>query len=205
MRKVQNPEQGFSLLETLVVVGIMGILASIAIFKSFGTTESYKANSAMDIVVSQLRVARQLAISQRRNVQVSFNTALTPPTVTYTVQAGTYTGSTELNGTPVTMPLPNQLQFTKESGEVDTPMAFGTCGGNFGVCIASVSGGPAIMGFNSAGQFTDSTWVNTLNGTIFIGIPAQSATARAVTVMGGTGRVRSYNYAGGTGAYAWTE
>jgi prepilin-type N-terminal cleavage/methylation domain-containing protein len=202
MRKVQNAEQGFSLLETLVVIGIMAILSSIAIFKSFGTMEGYKVNSAMDIVVSQLRVARQLAISQRRNVQVSFNTALNPPTITYTVQAGNYAGSTELNGTPVTMPLPTQVQFTSESGEVDTPMGFGTCGGNFGVCIASVSGGPAIMGFNSEGQFTDSTYVNTLNGTVFIGIPSQPATARAVTIMGGTGRVRSYSYAGGS---TWTE
>src|SRR5208337_271398 len=122
MKKVNQPERGFTLLETLVVIGIMGILASIAIFKSFGTMESYKANSAMDIVVSQLRVARQLAISQRRNVQVSFNTALTPPTITYTVQAATYTGSTELNGTPVTMPLPQQVSFTSESSESDTPM-----------------------------------------------------------------------------------
>ncbi len=205
MKNLNQPEKGFSLLETLIVIGIMGILASIAIFKSFGTMETYQANSAMDIVISQLRVARQLAISQRRNVQVSFNTAANPPKITYTVLAGNYAGSTEVNGTPVTMPLPNQLQFTSESGEVDTPMAFGTCGGNFGVCIAGVGGGPAIMGFNSQGQFTDGTWVNTLNGTVFIGIPSQASTARAVTVMGGTGRVRSYSYAGGTGAYAWTE
>jgi prepilin-type N-terminal cleavage/methylation domain-containing protein len=205
MKKLNQPEKGFSLLETLIVIGIMSILASIAIFKSFGTMESYQSNSAMDIVVSQLRVARQLAISQRRNVQVTFNTSATSPSISYTVLAGNYAGSTEVNGTAVKMPLPNQLQFTSVPGEVDTPMAFGTCGGNFGVCIAGVSGGPAIMGFNSQGQFTDSTWVNTLNGTVFIGIPNQGSTARAVTVMGGTGRVRSYSYAGGTGAYAWTE
>jgi len=204
MRYKNRNERGFTLLETLIVMGIMFILAGITIFKSFGSMQSYQANAAMDIVRSQLRVARQLAISQRRNVQVSFNTALTPPTMTYTVQAGNYAGSTEANGKAVTMPLPNQVTFTGESGESDTPMAFGTCGGSFAICINGSSTPPLIMGFNSQGQFTDSTWVSSLNGTIFIGIPGQAATARAVTIMGGTGRVRSYSYVGG-GTYQWTE
>jgi prepilin-type N-terminal cleavage/methylation domain-containing protein len=209
MRHKKRNEQGFSLLETLVVIGIMAILASITIFKSFGTMESYQANAGMDIVRSQLRVARQVAISQRRNVKVSFNVAATPPTITYQVQAGNYAGSNEVNGTPAVMPLPNQVQFITE-GTPDTPMAFGTCSGISGaICIGPpnnpVSGGPAIMGFNTEGQFTDSTYVNTLNGTILIGIPNQIATARAVTILGGTGRVRSYSYIGGTGTSQWTE
>ena len=79
MNHKNRNEQGFSLLEGLIVLGIMFILASITIFKSFGTMSSYQANSAMDIVRSQLRVARQLAISQRRDVQISFNTSATSP------------------------------------------------------------------------------------------------------------------------------
>ena len=90
----------------------------------------------------------------------------------------------------------------QESGVPDTPMAFGTCSGS-GVCIGNVAGGPAFMQFTSTGQLTDSTGVTTLNGTIFIGIPNQVSTARAVTVMGSTGRVRPYYYIGGT--TAWTE
>ena len=198
-------EKGFSLIETLIVLSVICILASITIFKSFGSMENYQANSGMDIVISQLRVARQLAISQRRDVQITFNTSATSPSITYQVLAGTYAGSTEVNQKAVTMPLPKQVQFTSESGESDTPMAFGTCGGTFGVCIAGVSGGPIYMEFNSQGQFTDATKVNTLNGTVFLGMPNMANTARAVTIMGGTGRVRSYSYIGGTGVGSWTE
>jgi len=59
------------------------------------------------------------------------------------------------------------------------------------------------MQFTSTGQFTDATGVAPLNGTVFIGVPSQVRTARAVTVMGSTGRVRPYTYVGGT--TIWTE
>ena len=67
-----NREKSFSLLEAVAVIGIMMILVGIAIVKSFGSAQTYAANSAMDTVVAQLRVARQLAITQRTNVQVFF-------------------------------------------------------------------------------------------------------------------------------------
>ena len=67
-------QQGFSLLETLIVIAVMSILAGITMIKSFGSMESYRANAALDVIASQLRVARQIAISQRRNVKVTLNT-----------------------------------------------------------------------------------------------------------------------------------
>lgn len=193
MRKAKRGQNGFSLLEMLVVVGIMMTLLAFAIIQSFGSMESYRANAAMDMVISQLRVARQLAISQRRNVRITFSTASSPQTITYTVMPDP--GDT-VTPTPVTVPIPNIVKFSGFTGEPDTPMLFGTCGGNFGICVAGVSGGPPGMYFNAVGQFTDNTYVNTLNGTVFMVIPNMPATARAVTIMGSTGRVRPYNYIG---------
>lgn len=200
MRKINRREQGFSLIETMIVLGIMMIMATLAIIQSFGSMESYRVNSAMDTVVSQLRVARQLAISQRRIVTVTFQTATNPPSITYAVvpNAGdTYTPA------PVTMKMAPIVTYGGVAGEPDTPMAFGTCSGAYGVCVANVSGGPVTMQFTSNGQFTDGTGVNTLNGTIFLVIPGELFTARAVTILGATGRVRSYSYIGGT--TKWTE
>lgn len=199
MKKKNQRESGFTLLEALIVIGIMFTLAGIAVVQSFGSLQGYQSNSAQDIVVSQLRVARQLAISQRRTVQVQFNTAATPQTISYTILPRP--GSADPAQAPVVSTLPRQAAFTQESGVPDTPMAFGTCS-SAGICIGGVSGGPAIMEFTSTGQFTDSTGVNTLNGTVFIGIPGQNKTARAVTVMGSTGRVRPYSWMGASG---WIE
>ncbi len=204
-------EQGFSLVETLIVIGIMTILASVTIFKSFGTSESYQATSAMDVVRGQLRVARQLAISQRRAVRVWFNTYSTasePYTVSYQVQARPNVNG-DVAGPLLTMPLPANTQFVMESGVPDTPMGFGTCAGNSPVCIGGVTCCPTTMYFSSTGQFSADEFGTTIyNGTIFIGIPNQPATARAVTIMGSTGRVRPYTFIGplnGSPSQVWME
>jgi prepilin-type N-terminal cleavage/methylation domain-containing protein len=201
-------EQGFSLLETLIVIGVMLILASISLIKSFGTMESYRANAAMDVVASQLRVARQLGISQRRAVQVWINASSSPQTISYQVQPRPGVAG-DPTGRMITMPLPVQTKFLQESGVPDTPMAFGTCSGS-GVCIAGVgNNGPSTMYFSSMGQFgADEFGVTTYNGTVFVGIPGQSGTARAVTIMGSTGRVRPYTFIGplnGTSSLVWME
>jgi prepilin-type N-terminal cleavage/methylation domain-containing protein len=193
MKKNVKRQLGFSLLETMIVIGIMCVIAGIAVVQSFGSMETYKANSAMDIVVGQLRVAREVAITQRRSVQITFNQATIPHSLTY--QQLPAPGSTEQPGVAVTIPLPTVTQFTSETGVPNTPMNFPICSTN-PICIGNVGGGPALMQFTSTGQFTDGTGITLLNGNIFIGVPGMPATARAVTIMGGTGRVRQYIYRG---------
>jgi len=202
MRKTNGREKGFSLIESIIVAAIMMVMLTMAILQSFGSMESYRANAAMDVVLSQLRVARQLAISQRRNVTITFTTATIPQSITYTIMPNP--GDAYIPP-PVTVSIPPQISFTGVPGLADTPMLFGTCGGTYGICIAGVSGGPPVMEFTTMGQFTDSTGVNTLNGTVFLATPNRISTARAITIMGSTGRVRSYSYVGGSSTTAWSE
>jgi len=202
MRNRAQRQDGFTLLESMMVVGVMMVLMGLAIFKSFGSMESYQANSASDVVVSQMRVARQLAITQRRVVQVWIDNA--PESidnryhVKYQVQsAGAQTK--EVAGPIVSVPLPGPTQFILEKGVPDTPMNFGNTSAVY-IGNPPVTGGPPVMQFNSEGTFTDNN-LSLLYGTMFIGIPNQPGTARAVTIMGGTGRVRAYNWNGTT----WQE
>jgi type II secretory pathway pseudopilin PulG len=200
MRRTKKQDNGFTLLESVVVLGIMMVMMSFAIFKSTSIMPNYKADAAQDVVVSTLRQARQLAITERRDVQVWFDQGFSGPGQ---VQHINYQVVTILGDQPqpqVSVGLPIGTQFVLESVP-DTPMGFGA---NAAIYIGSngamVGGGPPIMKFRSTGSFTDSVY-SPLNGTIFVGVPNQAFTARAVTIFGGTGRVRPYSWTGST----WTE
>ncbi len=193
MRHTRNREQGFSLIETMVVVGVMAVLMGMALINTKNTLKDYKASAAVDTLVSQLRMARQTAISQRRYVQVTIDQSFSGVDkiqhVSFIVLATVDGGATPA---PQIAQFPQSTQMMGPGGVSDTPMGFGTCAA---VCIAGTSGGPPTMMFNSSGAFTDGA-NNPVNGTIFIGMAGASSPVRAVTIMGGTGRIRSYSWIG---------
>jgi prepilin-type N-terminal cleavage/methylation domain-containing protein len=183
MKKHPNrPQRGFSLLEGLVVMGIISIVLAMAIINFGNLLPNARANSAMDQMLYRLRSAREQAIAHRREVQVQFvgTNQLTiselwlagtpPPPTTYTFEGG--------------------AQYVLLPGVPDTPMGFGN---SSAIYFEGLAGGPPIMKFTTNGSFIDGG--NTLvNGTVFLGIPGKSQTARALTILGATGRVREYHY-----------
>jgi prepilin-type N-terminal cleavage/methylation domain-containing protein len=195
--QTQTPEKGFSLLETLIVVLIALIVLGMAVIGIQTSLGNYKADAAADVVSSQLRAARETAIVRRRWVQVTFNTVSVPPQITYTV--------IPLNGEiappAATLPLSTGSQFYVFPGLPDTPMGFGNTSP---IYIGGVSGGPPFMYFSTTGAFVSNpNPFATINGTIFVGTPNQVNTARAVTILGATGRVRTYYWSGA--ASGWRE
>ena len=75
MKRRIKSQSGFSLIEMLTVVLVVFIMMGVAVMLTDTTQRGYKANVARDLVVTQLRLARELATSKRRNVRVDF----TPP------------------------------------------------------------------------------------------------------------------------------
>lgn len=188
MRSKQR-ESGFSLIEVIIVVALIGILVAFALINIGAILPGYRANQAMNQVFSQLRGARELAISQRREVQVQFVGA-------NTIQLT----EIELVGANVVFPpitWEGGAQFYVFPAMADTPMQFGNCAA---VCFENIANGPPTMKFTPGGTFIDGG--NTLvDGTIFLGTPGNPLTARAVTILGATGRVRQYHWDGQT----WQE
>ena len=92
-------------------------------------------------------------------------------------------------------PIPGSVIYTTFPGEPDTPDGYGNAGP---IYFGGVNNGPAAgMIYQSDGTFAAATGIP-INGTVFMGIADQPTTARAVTILGTTGRVRSYHISGTT-------
>lgn len=178
-------ERGFSLIEMMVVVLITMIVAAMALIALAPTRQQVQADAAMVQVASQLRLARETAIEQRRDVLVSFNTGNN--TITLTKQ-NLPAGSTVLSTIPIQAP----AQFMLMPGVPDTPDAFGD---KSAIYFEGIAGGPVGMGFQSDGTFIDGVG-NLVNGTVFLGIQGVPSSARGITILGATGKIRMYRAEG---------
>lgn len=206
-KRSKRAEQGFSLLEMVVVVMLAFTVMTFAIMNTLGSSQNSRANAAMDAVISQLRQARELAIAKRRNVQVQFTA---PNQIQTTIL--TLPGETVPPALPIVYlndNVPGGMTYMVFGSLPDTPMGFGnsnainlqqpTGGGAWTVMFAT--SGAFCGTAQSAATLYQATTNNPVNASIFLGIAGKTNTARAVTVFGATGRVRSYYWTGSS----WQE
>lgn len=204
---MRRGQRGFSFLELVMVVGIIMILAGFAVISTISTTYNSRANAAMGALIGQLRTAREMAISKRRNVLVQITA---PNQIQLTVE--TLPGEAPANTLPPVYLNDNVgggSQFYVFPGLPDTPMNFGNSqainfvpasGGAAGLSIMFTTSGTLVGSTTTSGYATVGN-SNPVNASIFIGIPGHQNTARAITILGATGRVRSYFWTGQT----WQE
>jgi hypothetical protein len=157
-----------------------------AVFQFGAARPGLVADGAMRSLMGQFNAARELAVAQRRNVQLTFDVVNN----TYTV-----TRLDEPQGTTVIAQAPFEggVKFGVVAGVPDTPDAFGNVS-------ATYFGNAQVVLFNSEGMLVDGAG-NPVNGTVFITIPNMAQSYRAVTVLGAIGRVRGYRWNGTT----WTR
>jgi len=178
--------RGFSLVELMMVVGLIAVVAGISVASLDVFIKSTRADSALDQMMNVLRVARDRAIGERRNFEVRFLTAdhiqiarVELPGPNTTVVSDVY--------------LENNFSFQILSGVPDTPDQFG------GTTAIAFGSSPTRM-FTSEGTFVNSGG-DPLNGTIFMAIDRDKASARAVTIFGATALLHAWHFNG----RAWAE
>ena len=156
-------------------------MVGIAVVQIGSSKQGLNGDGAMRVVLSQMNQARELAITQRRNMRLTFGGGNLVQIIREEVPGPTLT-------TISTVVFEGGLQFLTVAGVPDTPDLFGNS--------SAVKFGTATeIKFAPDGTLVDQVG-NTLNGTVFVALPSQALSARAVTIFGSTGRVRGYRWDG---------
>jgi prepilin-type N-terminal cleavage/methylation domain-containing protein len=183
---MRKQEEGFSLLEVVVVLALVLITATIAVMQIKTMMAALDADKASNLVVSQMGYARQMAVDQRRNVSIGFQ-GNNEIKVTRLELGG---GTTLMSD----VTLPAGYTFGFPPGVVDTPDGY--LSGSALYSGIGTSGTAVFIGAGTTGTFLgDGTFVDSsnvlLNGSVFTK-GSGNGTARAVTLSGSTGRVKQY-------------
>jgi len=189
------------MIELSVVVMLILIISAMAMIAYLPTLQDARFDTAMRQVLDQLRQAREYAITNRRYVQVTFPVVGTAGGNLYEVvltQRNDLTaGAGAVNPVLSTLPIQYPAQYTLVMG-ADTPDGFSGGPPTSPIMFEQLAGGPVGgMLFQSDGELVDGATFQPIVGTVFLGFPGKNTSARAITVLGGTGRIRGWK---GTGA-----
>jgi prepilin-type N-terminal cleavage/methylation domain-containing protein len=180
---------GFTLIELLVVIGIIGVVGAIAAMVMPASVKTSKADSALAMLSTELKRAREFSINLRRDVEVKFvnNNEIQIYQCAVTTDNSCPTGTQTLLRRAF---FEDAFQFVVFSGVPDTPDGFGkTNAVYFGTSTRYI--------FRTEGTLTDTNGnLDPISGSVFIGRPGDSSTARAVTIFGPSAMVRAYKWDG---------
>jgi prepilin-type N-terminal cleavage/methylation domain-containing protein len=177
----RTPDAGFTLIEMIVVVAIVAVGFAVAIPVTMEMVTRAKNDSSVVVAHTFIDAARDRAVAERRNIEITFQA----PNRILLERIEVPSGAKTLIGE---MQLEAGQEFLTFGGVTDTPDAFGSGG------AISFTGTQPVM-FTSDGSLIDSAG-DVTNGTVFMGVPDHPETARAVTIFGVTGMLRTWKWRG---------
>jgi len=177
---------GFSVVELMFVVAIIAIMCVIGFEGYYNALPAFRANTSLQLLEAGLRQAREYSIEQRRNVTVTFQGTSEVVAVIQGINGGA-------NTTLYDYFLPERFVFVVFSTIGDTPDGYGNSAAVTYNCPNNTL--PCTITFQSDGSVLDGGGGSS-NGSIFVGITGQTQTARAVTVLSATGKIKGWHYTG---------
>jgi len=194
--------RGFTLTETLIAMAIIIIMSSFAVMSYLPMTKQQNITDAYNQTLTALRRAHDQATGDMRTYVVTF---AAPNTITVTQITA---------GGPVVQfnsVLPSNITFHVEPGVPTSPLIAPTTPDGFGAAGFPIDfdqgvppGGSAVVQFNPDGTATDAAG-NINNGVVYLGIPGNLYSSRAVTLWGATGRVRGWRLLLVGGQNTWSQ
>jgi type II secretory pathway pseudopilin PulG len=196
-----SSEKGFSMIELAAVVGIIIIILATAVFQLMPALQTAQADKALREALEQIRQAREYAVTNRRYVQITFPTVVVNAANQYQILTTVKNSLTTGAGADQllsTVPIASPMIYVVLNA-LDTPDGFGNA--NPIQFNGTSQGLPGGMYFDPYGELVSGTSFLPINGSVFMGITGKTSTARAVTILGTSGRVRGWKSNGA----AWVQ
>ncbi len=178
----------------LMITATLGILlAGVTLPTIAESVRQAKADAAMNVALTHLRMARQFAVDQRRIFKVTF-TSPSSIQITRKETNGAWTAI----GTNY-LPHPFQFHLASEAPTGSSQMPDGIPANG-----AVDFGGSQTVFLQPDGTATDAN-KDTVQGVVFLGIPGKPLSARAVTLFGGTARAKGWRLSEQAEQWQWSN
>ncbi len=205
-QETNRQADGFSLVEVFIVAAIIGILTAITIPQLAAQRRLLRSAAVPREIVTQLRFARQRAMSHREATTFVYdNTAKTITVIDNNASGATVlndsnypnnSGSTVVQTSTLTL---MGLSSAEVSYGIPSGLPTGALGD--GVSKTNLTNAKITVTFQPDGSVTDANG-NPVDRALFLynsKIPTQ--TASAVSVLGSAGRIKLWRYDSGTNKY----
>ncbi len=173
-------DKGVTFVELLLVVALAGVVAAAAYPVISSTMEYYETESAMQLVLSNIRESRQDALDGRRAFKLIFSA---PGSIVIRRQNDNFKFVIDRR-----LSLSENVKFERPSGIPSINIISNRKDIDFG--------GKKNFRFMADGSAVDNKG-QIISGVVYISHSARPDECRAVTVFGGTGLTRAWTYEGG--------
>ncbi len=180
---MRHQERGFTLNEAVITIAIFLTASAMAVAPLMSAVTIYRADGQAQRVIGLLQLARETAIMRQRDVQLIADPGARRLRLVLH-DDGVQTLLREVT-------LEQGVEFRQFDG-MGAPEGLGADG------PIDFAGAPTLL-FISDGSLVGDDDLP-VSGTIFMGIPGQPVSARAVTINGTTARARLYDWNNG-----WTQ
>lgn len=207
-KNVKHRTSGFSLTELLIVLFVTIIMSSFAVMRLGPLLHQQHVVNAYNTTLSAMRLARDSAVAQRTSYEVLFNKAVTPNTVAVIPMTLGFSGDLQTT----TYQLPVDVSFNVLPGFPNAApdnYGTGTAPIDFGYTANGGGGGNAMVYFCPDGSSQlapglDGSCPGSWDaGVVYIVYPGNLQYSRAITLWGGTGRLRGWRLVNTLGVNQW--
>ncbi len=193
-REIFKAQKGFSMPELLIVLLVISILAVLALPQILSSRELFRFAGMQRELVTQLREARQQAMSQRKPI-----TLLYEHTQRKTVLYGGSYGSLGDSNNFVFMfdtsgVVRDDIEYGRPSFAPPSALSDGTN-------LTNLSGNMVEVTFQADGSVVDASDNPVDSALFFYHKQHKSRTAFAVSILGAGGRIKLWRYSQGVNAY----